>query len=114
MNLLVIVVSELDYKEDVFLALQSVCITKASVFDAMSMDRSLESEYSLFTGFLKSRTENEGEQLVILAPIESPSIAKELLSNLEAAGIPLKKQGILHLAVLPVAFCFDQSTGLCE
>lgn len=114
MNLLVIVVSELDYKEDVFLALQSVGITKASVFDAMSMDRSLESEYSLFTGFLKSRAENEGEQLVILAPIESPSIAKELLCNLEAAGIPLKKQEILHLAVLPVAFCFDQSTGLCE
>jgi len=114
MNMLVIVLSELDYKEDVFLALQSVGISKASVFDAISLDRSLESEYSLFTGFLKSRAENEGEQLILMAPIEGTSVAKELLANLEAAGIPLRTEDILNLAVLPVLFCFDQKTGLCE
>ncbi|MGE4583647.1 MAG: hypothetical protein AB7C91_03280 [Sphaerochaeta sp.] len=113
MNLLIIVLSELDYKEDVFLALQSVGIAKATVFDAMSLDKSLESEFSLFTGFLRSKAENEGEQLVILAPIENPSLAKELLTNLEAAGIPLKKNEILSLTVLPVAFCFDPTTGMC-
>ncbi len=52
MNLLLMVLSQLDYKEDVFLAMQSVGITKASVFDAKSMDRSLESEFSLFYRFL--------------------------------------------------------------
>ncbi len=114
MNLLIIVLSELDYKEDVFLALQSVGITKASVFDAMSLDRSLESEFSLFTGFLKSKGENEGEQLVILAPIETPALAKELLTNLEAAGIPLRKEEILNLIVFPVAFSFDQPNGSNE
>lgn len=89
MNLLLMVLSQLDYKEDVFLAMQSVGITKASVFDAKSMDRSLESEFSLFfTGFLHSRGEMEGEQLVILAPLASADRAKELLTNLEAGGIP--------------------------
>ncbi len=87
MNLLLMVLSQLDYKEDVFLAMQSVGITKASVFDAKSMDRSLESEFSLFTGFLHSRGEMEGgEQLVILAPLASADRAKELLTNLEAGG----------------------------
>lgn len=114
MYLLLIELSQLDYKEDVFLALQSVGITKASVFEAKSMDRSLESEFSLFTGFLQSRSDTEGEQLIILAPIESTDLAKELLKNLEAGGIPLKKEDILHLVVLPIAFCFDQEKGVCN
>lgn len=112
MNLLLMVLSQLDYKEDVFLAMQSVGITKASVFDAKSMDRSLESEFSLFTGFLHSRSEMEGEQLVILAPLASADLAKELLTNLEAGGIPVKRDDILSLMVLPVSYCFDQSSGL--
>ncbi len=113
MYLLFITLSQLDYKEDVFLALQSVGITKASVFDAKSMDKSLESEFSLFTGFLQSRGDTEGEQLIILSPIEGPELAKELLKNLEAGGIPLKKEDILQLSVLPITFCFDQEKGIC-
>ncbi len=114
MNLLLMVLSDLDYKEDVFLALQSVGITKATVFDAKSMDKSLESEYSLFTGFLHSRSEMEGERMVFIAPLASPDLAKELLTNLEAGGIPVKTEDILSLTVFPVSYCFDQSSGLCK
>jgi hypothetical protein len=114
MNLLLIELSQLDYKEDVFLALQSVGITKASAFDAKNLNSSLESEFSLFTGFLQSRTDKEGEKLVILAPIESVEVAKELLSNLEAGGIPIKKEDILDLMVIPSILTFDLATGLNE
>jgi hypothetical protein len=114
MNLLIIELSQLDYKEDVFLALQSVGITKASAFDAQNLDRSLESEYSLFTGFLQSKGENEGEKLVILAPIESTEEAKELLRNLEAGGIPIKTEDILDLQVVPISLSFSQNRGLEE
>ncbi|WP_320129813.1 hypothetical protein [uncultured Sphaerochaeta sp.] len=114
MNLLIIELSQLDYKEDVFLALQSVGITKASAFDAKNLNNSLESEFSLFTGFLKSRSEKEGEKLIILASIDSPEDAKELLKNLEAGGIPLRKEDILNLTVLPVTMSFDQISGLSE
>jgi hypothetical protein len=114
MNLLLIELSQLDYKEDVFLALQSVGITKASAFDAKNLNSSLESEFSLFTGFLQSRTDKEGEKLVILAPIDSVEVAKELLSNLEAGGIPIKKEDILNLMVVPASLAFDQATGLNE
>ena len=114
MNLLLIELTQLDYKEDVFLALQSVGITKASTFDAMSLNRSLESEFSLFTGFLQSRSNKEGEKLIIMAPIESPEDAKELLSNLEAGGIPLRSEDILNLVVVPVLLSFDQNSGLSE
>jgi hypothetical protein len=111
MNLLIIELSQLDYKEDVFLALQSVGIAKASAFDAKNLNSSLESEFSLFTGFLQSRTDKEGEKLIIMAPIDSPEDAKELLANLEAGGIPLKKEDILNLMVLPVTLSFDQISG---
>ncbi|MDD3902100.1 MAG: hypothetical protein WC136_09230 [Sphaerochaeta sp.] len=114
MNLLLIELSQLDYKEDVFLALQSVGITKASTFDAKSLNRSLESEFSLFTGFLQSRSNKEGEMLIIMAPIASPEDAKELLSNLEAGGIPIRSEDILNLVVVPVALSFDQVLGLQE
>lgn len=114
MNLLIIELSQLDYKEDVFLALQSVGITKASTFDAKNLNRSLESEFSLFTGFFQSRSGNEGERLIILAPIDSNDDAKELLLNLEAGGIPINKEDILNLMVLPIALSFDLSTGLSE
>ncbi len=55
----------------------------------------------------------EGEQLVILAPLASADRAKELLTNLEAGGIPVKREDILSLMVLPVSYCFDQLSGLC-
>jgi hypothetical protein len=50
---------------------------------------------------------------VIFAPLASADLAKELLTNLEAGGIPLKREDILSLMVLPVSYCFDQSTILC-
>lgn len=114
MNLLIIELSQLDYKEDVFLALQSVGISKASAFDAKNLDRSLESEFSLFTGFLQSKGGNEGEKLVILAPIDAPEDAKELLTNLEAGGIPVRDEDILDLKVVPLTLSFDQASGLKE
>jgi hypothetical protein len=63
---------------------------------------------------LQSRTDKEGEKLVILAPIDSVEVAKELLSNLEAGGIPIKKEDILNLMVVPASLAFDQATGLNE
>lgn len=114
MNLLIISLSNLDYKEDVLLALQSVGIQKATVWDAKNLNKSLESEFSLFSGFFSGGTAHEGEKLIILSHIKSRDDAKEFISNLEEGGIPLKKENILSLYVLPIALSFDKSTGLIE
>ncbi|MCH3917998.1 MAG: hypothetical protein LKE40_11215 [Spirochaetia bacterium] len=112
MNLLIIALSKVDYKEDVFLALQSVGITKASTLDAENLSHELGSEFSLFTGFFQGGDSHEGEKLIILAPIDSPDDAAELLSNLEAGGIPVKEEDILDLFVVPLGLYFDQEKGL--
>lgn len=114
MNLLVISLSELDYKEDVFLALQSVGIQKASVIDAKDLNNSLASEFSLFSGFLIGGHAHDGEKLIIIAQIKDASDAKEFLSNLEAGGIPVKTENILNLYVVPTALSFDQQSGILE
>lgn len=114
MNLLIITLSEIDYKEDVFLALQSVGIQKASVWDGKNLNHSLESEFSLFNGFFSGGDPHEGEKLIIIAPIKDVDDAKELISNLEAGGVPVNKENVLSLYVVPLALAFDNSTGLVE
>jgi hypothetical protein len=114
MNLLIISLTEIDYKEDVLLALQSVGIQKASVLDAKNLNNSLASEFSLFSGFFSGGDAHEGEKLIILSHIKEVSEAKELIANLEAGGIPVNKENILNLYVVPTALSFDQETGIVE
>lgn len=114
MNLLIISLSELDYKEDVFLALQSVGIQKASVLDAKNLNNSLASEFSLFSSFFGGGDSHEGEKLIILAHIKDSGDAKELIANLIAGGIPVNTKDILNLYVVPSVLSFDQETGIVE
>ncbi|NCD04939.1 MAG: hypothetical protein EOL97_02365 [Spirochaetia bacterium] len=114
MNLLIISLSKLDYKEDVLLALQSAGIQKASVWDAKNLNHSLESEFSLFSGFFSGGNAHEDEKLIIFSHIKNKDEAKEFLSNLEAGGVPIKEEDILNLYVVPVSLVFDSTTGLIE
>lgn len=104
---MIISLSNIDYKEDLFLALQSVGIQKATTFEAQSMDKSLESEYSLFQGFLNSETAREGQKTLVLCTISSLDLARELVKNLSAAGIPLDEGSILQFSVVPIALEYD-------
>lgn len=110
MYLLIISLSQVDYKEDVLLALQSVGIQKASVIDAQNLSDSLNSEFSLFSGFFSG--EKSKEKLIIISRIKHQEDAKEFISNLEAGGVPLRKENILDMYVLPTVVSFESSTGL--
>jgi hypothetical protein len=114
MNLLIISLSKLDYKEDVFLALQSVGIQEASICDARDLNNRLASEFSLFSNFFSGGDSHEGEELIILAHLKDPRDAKEFITNLEAGGIPVKTENILSLYVIPTVLSFDYETGIVE
>ncbi|MGD1818148.1 MAG: hypothetical protein ACPKNR_14065 [Pleomorphochaeta sp.] len=114
MNLLIISLSKIDYKEDVLLALQSIGIQKASIWDAKNLNRSLESEFSLFSGFFSGGDAHADEKLIILAHIKDKNDAKEFISNLEAGGVPVKKEDILNMYVVPTSLVFEQETGFIE
>jgi hypothetical protein len=114
MNLLIISLLDLDYKEDVLLALQSAGIQTASVWDAQNLNHSLESEFSVFSGFFSGGDAHKDEKLIILSHIKDKSEAKEFISNLEAGGVPLTKENILNMYVVPASLVFSQETGLIE
>lgn len=114
MNLLIISLSNLDYKEDVFLALQSAGIQTASVWDAMNLNHSLESEFSLFSGFFSGGDAHKDEKLLIFSHIKDKKDAKEFLTNLEAGGVPISKEDILNLYVVPTSLLFSSESGLIE
>ncbi|KGE71670.1 hypothetical protein [Spirochaeta lutea] len=114
MQLMILEINDIDYKEDVFLALQSVGINQASCLSGENLDKSLESEFSLFTGFFRDRGERAGEQLLVLARIPGVETAKELIANLRLTDIPFEKEHIISLSVIPLSLSFSLSEGLIE
>lgn len=114
MYYMVITVTNIDYKEDIFLSLQSAGITQATSLEALNLQKALSDEFSLFTGFFKSASEREDEQLLISALIDEKDQAKEFLANLETTGIDLRKTDILRMLVLPVVLGFSGEKGLFE
>jgi hypothetical protein len=114
MHLMILEINDIDYKEDIFLALQSVGISQASCLSAENLDKSLESEFSLFTGFFHDRGERAGEQLLVFARIPSQDTGRELIKNLRLTDIPFEKEHILSLSVVPLSLSFSLTDGLVE
>lgn len=114
MYFLFVKLTDVKYKEDIILALQSVGITKASCIESTNLERALSDELSLFRGFFKSANELEGEQLIITALIESREQVREIITNLKEADIDIENEDIIRIVVLPILMLYDNSTGLLE
>ena len=114
MHFLFIKLSDITYKEEVILALQSVGVTRASCIESTNLERALSDELTLFRGFFKSEAANEGQQLIFTALIEQAAQAKEIITNLKEAGIDLENEDILRLIVMPVTLVFDSSLGFLD
>jgi hypothetical protein len=112
MFFLFIKVVDIDFKEDVTLALQSAGITKASYIESWDLEKSFSDEFALFRGFLSS--EKRGEQVIMTALAEEKSQISDFLNALRAAGIDIDKKEILRLISLPVASVFDWELGFIE
>lgn len=106
MHFLYIKVIDVDYKDDVFLALESVGINKASYFDAYNLDKVLSEELPLFKGFFKTEDDKAKEVVIITALIEKKEQAKEILEILEESGLDIVKQDILRLMTWPLDMVF--------
>ncbi len=103
---LTIKILDIQYKEDVILAMQSVGIFNGTCIEGEGLERALHDELSLFQGFF-NRDKYEGVQLVISTLIEDVDQAKGIVDNLIAGGVPLKKEKIIKLFVSPVEYSFS-------
>lgn len=114
MYYLIITITNTDYKEDIFLSLQGAGISQASSFQALNLHKALSDEFSLFTGFFRSASEREDEQLIVTTIIDSKNQAREFLNNLKSTGLDLKKQDILRMVVIPAIMAFTGDNDLLE
>ncbi len=114
MYCLFITLTNIDYKEDVLLSLQSAGITRATSIDAVNLRKALSDEFSLFTGFFKSAGEREDEQILIITYIDDLAQAREFVENLKMSGVDLQKTDILRMVAVPAVLSFDWETGLTE
>ncbi len=103
---LTIKILDIQYKEDVILAMQSVGIFNGSCIEAEGLEHALNDELSLFQGFF-NKDKHEGVQLVVTALIDSVDQAKGVVDNLRAGGIPVDSEKIIRLAVSPVEYAFS-------
>ena len=98
---------DINYKDDIFLALESVEITKASYIEARNLEKSLTDELPLFKGFFTTDEEKEKQIIIVTALIDSTEQIDELIKNLEASGLNIKEEPIFRLALMPVSYVFD-------
>ena len=102
MYLLIIVVVNIDYKEEVVLALQGAGIDKATYVNGFNLDKELNEEFPLFTGFFRSKEDREKESMIIFSYVEEKEAAEEFIENLKAAGIDTKDPEILRTYLFEV------------
>lgn len=114
MYFLFLKIIDIHYKEDVFLALQSVGIQKGSFFDSGDLDKSLTEEAAFFSGFFKVDDEYSDAQVIVTALVEEKDQVKEFLDNLRAAGIEIDNEPIVRAILMPINLLFDSASGIQE
>jgi hypothetical protein len=103
-----------EYKEDVFLALQSIGIERASTIETSNISGELSDELTFFTGFFRSDKIEQHRQLLVISQVRTKEQAKELLENLREGGADIDNQDIVSLTLIPAAITFDSEHGYYE
>ncbi len=96
-----------NYKDDIFLALESVEITKTSYIEARNLEKSLTDELPLFTGFFTTEEEREKQIIIVTALVDKTEQIDELVKILEASGLNIRDEEIFRLVLMPVSYVFD-------
>ncbi len=107
MHFLFIKIIDIDYKDDIFLALESVEIAKASYFEAYNMDKALSDEIPLFKGFFKTEEDKAKKVMIITALVEEKGQVEEFLNILKESGMDIKNNEILRLMTWPLDMVFE-------
>lgn len=102
MYYLFVKVIDVDYKEDIFLALESVDITKASYIEGTNLDNALTRELPLFKGFFQTEEEKARQVLLITALIEDKAQIHEFVDMLRESGLDIDNGEIVRVLAWPV------------
>ncbi|NQT25647.1 hypothetical protein HQ585_09850 [candidate division KSB1 bacterium] len=107
MYYLIIQLFKTEYKEDLLLALTSCGIEKGSLFEGQNLDKLLQRDYPLFTGFVRSEDERERFSALVTAVVDRKERVDELIALLKEADIDIRKEEILRIVLLPAHRILD-------
>lgn len=111
---MIIEVHDTSYKEDIYLALQSIGISHAISIDGQNLSAALTDELTFFTGFFQSDKVEQRNVPCILARVRTRDQVREFLSNLREADIKIDTEDIITLTAFPAIISFSQSLGYNE
>jgi len=111
---LLVEVHDPSYREDIYLALQSIGIQRALSIDAQNLSAALSDEQTFFTGFFKADKIEAGNVLLIIAQVSTREQVKEFLSNLREGGVDIDGKNIVTLTALPAVITFSSKNGYRE
>ncbi len=107
-------VFKIECKEDIILALQSVGVTKGSIYASLNLDKTLKDEETFIASFFRTEEDIAREQFIITTLMEDKKTAEHFLNNLRESGMDIDNEDILRLVVMPVSTVFDSEDGWKE
>ncbi len=107
MQFLFIKVIEQKYKNDIFLALESVDINKASYFDAYNLDISMTDKIPILKGLFLPEEEKYDKQIIITAMIKDRKQIEDFIKILEESGMDIRNKEIIRLMTMPIDYYFE-------
>ena len=107
MYYLIIQLFKTEYKEDLLLALTSCGIEKGSLFEGQNLDKVLQRDYPLFTGFVRSEDERERYAALVTTVVDRKERVDELIGLLKEADIDIREEEILRIVLLPATRILD-------
>jgi len=111
MHYLIIQLFDIDYFDDLMLALTTVDITNASVVDGLNMDNVMNQNVPLFAGLIPNESEKKKYCKIITSIIDSDDKIDMLLEVFKQADIHFAKDNIGRIILIPVSRIIDEENN---
>ncbi|BDU51457.1 hypothetical protein [Haliovirga abyssi] len=99
---------DIDYKDDIFLALESVEIDKASYVEGNNLDSILRDEMPIFKGFFKTEEDKSKKVILITALVKEKKQIDDFINILKEADIDIENDDIIRVVAWKVDYIFDK------
>lgn len=100
MYLYVLQLFNIDYRDDILLAMTSAGIKKATVIEGTNFDKLLEQEFPLFTGLFRGPEDRARFSHLVFGMVDALEVLQGFVDVLDQAGVDNRKEEIYRLLVL--------------
>jgi len=88
------------YRDDIVLALTSAGIMKGTYVEGNNLDRVLDSDFPIFTGFFRTRDDKERRSLLFFGTVNKKEKIQSVVDLLKDAGIKNEDDELFRVVLL--------------